>query len=213
MNADLGHRLRLITILDVGSAGGRDIVSLGEELLTAGAPTLQLRAKGASAARVYELARPLAAIARAQDALFFVNDRADVALASGAHGVHIGPDDLPLSAVRQAVPASFLVGASADDPDEARRLVGDGASYVGCGTVYETTSKKDAGNVIGVAGLARVVAAVEIPVVGIGGVTLDRVDDVMASGCAGIAVIGAVMSAASATRAVRELLDRMDGAP
>ena len=163
-----------------------------------------------SARDLSELTRPLVAMAREHGSLLFVNDRTDVALATGAHGVHVGPDDLPVPAVRGGVPDDFLVGSSTDDPEEAVRLAEEGASYIGCGTVYETSNKSGTGDVIGVPGLTRVVEAVEIPVVGIGGITMDRVQDVMTSGCAGVAVIGAVMGAPSAAQAVRDLLGRLD---
>ncbi|MGE0159467.1 MAG: thiamine phosphate synthase, partial [Gemmatimonadales bacterium] len=117
--------------------------------LEAGAPAVQVRAKGAPARELLELGRAVLPIARAHRALLFVNDRLDVALALGADGVHVGPDDVPVAAVRRAVPAGFLVGASTDDPDAARRLVADGASYIGCGTGYAPSTKPAAGGVIG----------------------------------------------------------------
>ena len=142
---------------------------------------------------------------------FFLNDRFDVALASHADGVHLGPDDLPVAAVRAAAPPGFLIGYSTDSPEIARKAQEDGADYIGCGAVYQTATKNDAGEIIGVEGLARVAQAVEVPVIGIGGVTPVGARDIAAkSGAAGIAVIGAVMSAADVGEAVRELLDPFD---
>jgi thiamine-phosphate pyrophosphorylase len=100
----------------------------------------------------------------------------------------------------------FLVGFSADDPDEARRAVVDGADYLGCGAVYATGSKVDAGAVIGLERLDRVARAVAVPVVAVGGVTPERAPEVARTAAAGVAVIGAVMTAPDPAAAVRELL-------
>ena len=143
---------------------------------------------------------------RASGALFFVNDRTDVALALGADGVHVGPDDLPVARLRAVGPADFLIGTSTDDPAEAAALVEDGADYLGCGTVYPTTSKADAGEVIGLDGLDRVARAVDVPVVAIGGITPDRARAVAGTEAAGVAVISAVMGAPDVEEAVRQLL-------
>ena len=175
--------------------------------LAAGAPAVQLRAKAASARELLALGHAVLPAARERAALLFVNDRLDVALALGADGVHLGEDDLPVAAARRAAPDGFLIGASADDPDMARRLVADGANYVGCGTVYATTTKPDAGDVIGLEGLDRVARAVDVPVVGIGGITVERANEVAArTQAAGVAVVGAVMRAADVEAAVRGLL-------
>lgn len=100
----------------------------------------------------------------------------------------------------------FLVGASTDDPETARRLVAEGASYIGCGTVYSTSTKPDAGKVIGLEGLQRVVEAVDVPVVGIGGIDAVRAAEVAGrTGAAGVAVVGAVMGAEDVAEVVRRL--------
>jgi thiamine-phosphate pyrophosphorylase len=175
--------------------------------LAAGAPAVQVRAKHTSARELLELGRAVLAVARERGALLFVNDRLDVALALGADGVHLGPDDVPVAAARRAVPERFLIGASTDDPEVARRLVAEGASYVGCGTVYATTTKPDAGEVIGLDGLDRVARAVDVPVVGIGGITVERSAEVAAhTRAAGVAVVGAVMRSDDVGSTVRGLL-------
>jgi len=210
--------------------------------VAAGAPAVQLRDKDASARELYETGLALLPLVRRAGALFFVNDRVDVALALGPDGVHVGPDDVPVAGVRAAVerarstgrsgpatgddgaeprtattgarrpsgdarPAPFLVGASADDPEVARRLVAEGADYIGCGTVYATSTKRNAGNVIGLDGLQRVAEAVDVPVVGIGGIDPGRSAEVVAkTDAAGVAVVGAVMRATDVPTVVRALL-------
>ena len=204
----LAQRLRLIVITDQDLAGPRtdDLVRVVKAALGAGAPAVQLRDKRLPPRDLLPLARRIRTLASAAGALFFVNDRLDLAMAAGADGVHLGPHDLPVHAARRAAPPGFLIGASADDPAVAARLVGDGADYIGCGTVHPTRTKPDAGRAIGIAGLARVARSVPAPVVGIGGVTPDRAAEVLAAGAAGCAVIGAVMGSPDPATATRRLL-------
>lgn len=203
----LARLLRLIVITDRELAGERGVEAVVAEALRAGARAVQLRCKDAGAGMLLDEARRLREMTRDAGALLFVNDRFDVALAAGADGVHLGPDDLPVAAVRQAVPPEFLVGYSTDEPAEAREAVAAGADYIGCGTVFATESKADAGEVIGLGGLDAVAAAVEVPVVGIGGITPERARAVAdETRAAGTAVIRAVMGARDVESAVRELL-------
>jgi thiamine-phosphate diphosphorylase len=201
----LHDRLRLIVITDRGLALPRPVEEVVEEALRAGAPAIQLREKEWGAGRTLELALKLRELCATHGALFFVNDRFDLALACGADGVHLGPDDIPLAEVRRIAPPGFLIGWSTDDPDEARRAEAEEADYLGCGTVWPTSSKADAGEAIGPEGLARVARAVDIPVVGIGGITPENVDLVRGTGAAGVAVMGAVMGAQDPGRAVHAL--------
>ena len=203
---ELARRLRLVVITDEALAQPRGLEAVLRQALQAGAPAIQLRAKGATAREVSAMARRLLPLVRAGGALFFVNDRLDVALAIGADGVHLGPDDPQVGDVRSAVPRDFIVGYSTDDPEEAARAEADGADYVGAGTVYPTENKADPGGVIGLSGLQRVVDAVSIPVIGIGGITAERAAHVAGVGARGVAVIGAVMSTPHPGEAVRGLL-------
>lgn len=210
----LAHRLRLIVITDAALAKPRTVLEVVRAAVRAGAPAVQLRDKSAGARELAEAGRALLPVVREAGALLFVNDRLDVALAIGADGVHLGPDDLPVHAARAAIGSMsearirpMLVGASTDDPSRAWRLVAEGAHYIGCGTVYATTSKPDAGAAIGLDGLQRVVDAVDVPVVGIGGIDGRRAAAVAAgTGAAGVAVIAAVMGAADVEKTVQELL-------
>jgi len=208
---DLGRRLRLIVITDERLARPSGLQAVVQQALKAGAPAIQLRAKNATAREVAGMARAFLPMVRSAGALFFVNDRLDVALTVGADGVHLGPDDPPVREVRSAVPRDFIVGYSTDDPDQAVRAQADGADYLGTGAVYATTSKADPGDVIGLTGLRRVVERVSIPVVGIGGITPARAVEVAEVGARGVAAIGAVMSAPDPAQAVRALLQPFGG--
>jgi len=186
----------------------RSVLETVSLALSAGTPAIQLRNKDDSPRRRVALGYALREATRKTGALLFVNDRLDLALAVDADGVHLGPNDLPVAAVRRVAPAGFLIGRSADDPEVARKAIEDGADYIGCGTVYPTATKPDAGEVVGLTGLRRVVQAVDAPVVAIGGITADRAREVAATGAAGVAVVGAVMAARDPAAAARGLLER-----
>ena len=204
--AGLANRIRLVVLTDTTLALPRRLTEVVEAALDAGAPAIQLRNKGESARALLAVGHDLRALTRRAGALLFVNDRLDVAMAVEADGVHVGAADLPVAAIRAVVPVGFLIGRSADEPSAARRAVDEGADYIGCGTVYETSSKPDAGQVIGLEGLTAVVQAVNVPVVGIGGITPARAVTVASKGAAGVAVLGAVMSADEVGQAVADLL-------
>ena len=168
----LRDRLRLIVVTDPDCGGGRTVVEVVRAALRGGAPAIQLRMKDGAAREMTELARALLAETRPAGALLFINDRVDVAIAVGADGAHMGQDDLPVHAARAIAPRGFLLGVSAETAELARAAEADGADYVGVGPVYVTGSKADAGDAVGPERIAEVAAAVRIPVVGIGGITI-----------------------------------------
>lgn len=170
---------------------------------------MQVRIKGSSDAAVLAECQRIVASARATDAVVIVNDRADIALAAGAHGVHGGADDLPLSVLRHLMGSDALVGGTARDPDTARRHQSDGASYVGVGPVYATATKDGLPEPLGPAGVERVAAAVDIPVIAIAGITASQVPELLDAGAHGVAVIGAVAHAADPAAATAELLEAL----
>lgn len=174
--------------------------------LKGGCRAIQLRDKGASARELMEVGTHLRRMTREQDSLLFVNDRLDVALALEADGVHLGPDDIPVKAVRAVAPPHLLVGYSTDIPGEAAAAAAEGADYIGCGAVYPTRNKADAGDAIGPEGLDRVARRVKVPVVGIGGIQKENVPEVARTAAAGIAVMGTVMQAPDPEAEVRALL-------
>jgi thiamine-phosphate pyrophosphorylase len=202
-----GPDLRLIVITDRSLAGERSVMDIVRAALAAGAPAIQVRDKDATARELAELTRKLIPLVKAADALLFVNDRLDVALATGADGVHLGPDDIPLSAARRIAPAPFIIGCSTDDPVRARELARDGASYIGCGAVFGTVTKDTGGERIGIDRLNEVARAVSIPVVAIGGVSVDNIDQVVRSEASGAAVVGAVMAAGDPGAVTLRLLE------
>ncbi len=197
----------MIMIADRGRVGDAELTRRIEEALRAGAPALQLRDKTSTPAASLDFARRLAEACRKHNALFFLNDRLDVALAADADGVHLGPDDLPVAAARSVAGPGFLIGASTGLPEEAVRAVAAGADYLGCGSVFATGSKPNAGDPIGLEGLQAVVEAVALPVIAIGGVTPGRAASVRGTGAAGTAAISALLGPRPVDQVVKALLE------
>ncbi len=186
-------------------SGHESLETLVSALLRGGATTIQLRCKGASASELGAVSRRIRSLMTDPRTLLIINDRMDVALVAEAHGVHLGPDDLPLAAARKMAPKEFLIGSSVDTAEEARQAESEGADYLGAGPVYPTQTKKTTNPVIGPKGLEEIVMAVSIPIVGIGGIGPENISEVLDTGAAGAAVVSSVVSSADPEAAVRAL--------
>ncbi len=197
----------LYPIIDVRGAEGA-LPPLARTLLAAGVPWLQLRAKGMPAGPLHALARELVRLAAEHGVKLIVNDRLDVALASGAAGVHLGQDDLPLVAARRVAGDALVIGVSTHDEAEARAAERDGADYVGFGPMFETTSKPDALTPRTLDALRAVRAAIRIPIVAIGGITPERAPAVLDAGADAVAMIRALEEAPDPAALARQLLAR-----
>ncbi|MYC88579.1 MAG: thiamine phosphate synthase [Gemmatimonadales bacterium] len=187
-------------------ACGRPLEHVVAECVGAGAPAIQLRDKTLDDRALASTAERLRAITESAAATLIVNDRLDVALAAGADGVHLGPDDLAVSAVRNIAPPDFIIGYSTDDPNEARRAAAAGADYLGVGAVFGTRSKPGlVDEAVGPDRVRLVREASRLPCLGIGGITRENAPEVLQTG-AGIAVLSTVMSASDPAAVVRELM-------
>ena len=163
--------------------------------LGAGVDVVQLRHKTLARGALLELARTLRPRVSAAGALFIVNDHLDIALLSGADGVHLGPDDLSLAAARRVAGPDLIIGASASSPEAGIHAEADGADYLGSGPAFATPLKPEKG-VIGPAGVAAVQAAVRIPVFAIGGVEPGNAAELATVGVSRACVIRALSEAA-----------------
>ena len=173
--------------------------------LEGGATAIQLRAKNIPVSEMIRIGRELRRLTREYDALFFVDDRLDVALAVDADGVQLGPKDMPVEAARELAP-NLIIGASVYSLEEALEAEKNRADYLGAGSVFPTSTKKDKYvKVIGVEGLREIVEKVSIPVVAIGGINHENVEKVLKTGVDGIAVVSAVMGAPDPREAARRL--------
>jgi thiamine-phosphate pyrophosphorylase len=181
-------------IVDTGlcRAAGRDPLALAEACFRGGARWLQLRAKAMSGRDLLALADAIAACAAEHGAALIVNDRADIARMCGAAGVHVGQDDLPVSAVRALAGTSSIVGVSTHDEAQVETALGTDADYIAVGPVYGTATKETGYSARGL-GLVRYAGGRGRPVVAIGGITLDRAREVVAAGATGLAVISDVL--------------------
>lgn len=184
-------------------------VELAKLAIRGGADTIQFRQKSGSTREMIQAARDVKQVCEERGVTFIVNDRVDVAIASGADGVHLGQDDFPIPLAREVLGKGCLIGGSAATIEEARICLSEGADYVGFGPVFPTTSKDDAGPVSGISILKEVVQSISLPIIAIGGVSADNAAEVMEAGAHGIAVISAVCcqeDPEEATRALHRVL-------
>jgi thiamine-phosphate pyrophosphorylase len=159
-----------------------------------------------------EVGRKIRKLTRNYGALYFVDDRLDVALATDADGVQLGPDDMPIAIAREMAP-NLIIGGSVYSLEEAVRAESEGADFLGAGSVFASPTKTDA-RVIGLNGLREIVKNVKIPVVAIGGINTSNAEAVLKTGVTGIAVISAVMGAEDvciATLELRKIVDMVLG--
>lgn len=194
----------LYVLIDIWALRGRDPLAVAEAVLQGGATVLQLRAKDLAPRPQLELARALLPLARAHRVPLLINDYPDIALAARADGVHLGVGDMSVAEARALMP-ELIIGYSPEGADDARRAEADGATYLGVGPFASTRTKPDAGPSIGKAGLRTITAAVSIPVVAVGGITVYNASTALAAGAAGVAVASAVVAAPDPAEAARAL--------
>ena len=206
MRADLS----LYLVTDAGLSRGRSQAEVVEAALRGGVGVVQYRAKDASTRMMVEEAGELCRICRRFGAVFIVNDRLDVALAVEADGLHVGQDDLPATVARRLLGPDKILGVSAGSVEEAREAVAAGADYIGASPVFATPTKTDAGPALGLAGLAAMADAIDLPLVAIGGVNSGNARDLLAAGAAGLAVVSAIVSADDVEEAARNLRRAID---
>ena len=198
----------LYAILDRSVAHGRDLPGLLDALLAGGCRLVQLREKTMPLDELLPLARRLARRCREAGALLIVNDRADLALAADADGLHVGQDDLPARQARGLLRPNMILGVSTHDPEQARRAVADGADYVAVGSIFPTTTKAGF-QLVGPELIRRVRPEVPVPLVGIGGITAENASAVLDAGADAVAVISALCAAPDPETATRAFLARI----
>ena len=184
----------LYVILDRGAARGRDLLDLLAAAVAGGCRMVQLREKAWPSGRLLPLADRLRARCAADGVTFIVNDRVDLALAVRADGVHLGQDDLPARAARPLLRPGMILGVSTHSVAQARAAQADGADYVAVGSMFATATKPDF-ELVG-PDLVRILRSqIRVPLIGIGGITHNNVQEVIRAGADGVAVISAVGAA------------------
>ena len=192
MKPVLDYRVYLVT--DTVYFNDDNIWNKIEAALRGGVTLVQYRDKTQESRILYERALKMKALCDKYNVPMLVDDRADIAFAVGAAGVHVGQSDLPAEVARRMLGADAIIGVSAHNAEEALAAEAAGADYLGCGAVYPTGTKKDT-SVIGVEGLKAIRAVTKMPFVGIGGVTLANYSDVLNAGADGAAIVSAILSA------------------
>lgn len=178
-----------------------------EEALQGGVTILQLREKELDEDSFINEAIEVKNICRKHVVPLIINDNVNVALKSGADGVHVGIEDMPIDEIRRTVPDSFIIGATCKTVEQAQSAERLGADYMGVGAVFPSPTKKNAVRITREQ-LKEICASVSIPAVAIGGISLENVDELKGGGMSGIAVVSAVFSADDIQKAASLLKEK-----
>jgi thiamine-phosphate pyrophosphorylase len=191
-------------------SGDRTTPEVVRAAVAGGVDTVQLREKHTSDRERYHIAREVREFTREAGVTFLVNDRIDLAQAVDADGVHLGDDDLPVSVARELLGDERLIGRSVSTVEGAREAARAGADYLGVGAVYATETKAMAES-IGPQRVRAITETVDVPVVGIGGVTPANAREVIEAGATGVAVVSAITAAADPEATARRLRAAVEG--
>ena len=182
--------------------------------LEGGCRWIQLRMKDASDDEVRKAAAEIQPMCKAHDAIFLLDDRVELAKELKADGVHLGKNDMPVDEARRVLGEEFIIGGTANTFEDIERLARQGADYIGCGPFRFTTTKKNLAPVIGIEGYRDIIekmeaAGIDLPVVAIGGITADDIDDILATGVRGIAVSGTVLRAENPVAMMKQIIQQI----
>lgn len=202
--------LRLLAVVGPPVVSPECVLDAGLAAEAGGATALQVRWKRATASGLLSLTENLV---ESLSIPVYVNDRADVALAAGADGVHLGAEDLDPARVRSISPANFRIGVSVGTKNEAKQVLAADVDYWSIGAIYHTDTKRDAGTPIGTEGFRRLAALApdSMPVIAIGGIDASNVADILRVGALGVAVVNALFGSSEIEKNAREMRAIIDG--
>lgn len=194
-----------------------DGISYEESALLAlkgGCRWIQLRMKGFSETEIEPVAVRVKEACRRYDAVFIIDDHVGLTKKIGADGVHLGRNDMPVNEARRVLGGEYLIGGTANTLEDVIRLKNETADYIGCGPYRFTTTKQNLAPVLGLEGYRSIIAGmkekgIDLPVCAIGGITLNDIPDIMATGVRGIAVSGAVLRSPDPVMAMRDFIHRL----
>ena len=205
----IDYSLYLVT--DRNLLKGRELTKVIEEAINGGVSLIQLREKSASSLEFYEIAKEVKEVTDKYNVPLIINDRIDIALAIDASGVHLGQSDIPCSIARKILPKGKIIGVSAHNLKEAEKALKDGADYLGCGAVFNTSTKKDV-TTLSYEGLKEITDNINIPVVAIGGINENNIMTLKGSGINGVAVVSSIIgkeNVKGASEKLKELVKKL----
>lgn len=200
--------LQLYAITDRAWVGKMTLLEQIEEALQSGVTILQLREKNLSEKEFIAEAVQVKALCDKYHVPLIINDNVDVALKSGADGVHVGIEDQPVSEIRKRAGADFIIGATAKTIEQAKKAERDGADYLGVGAFFPSPTKKNAVRITKEQ-LHEITSSVSIPCVAIGGITLDNMSEIKGGGTAGVAVVSAIFGSENIAIACKSLKEKV----
>jgi len=200
----------LYIITDQRISHDKSHLKVAEAALAGGATVIQFRDKEMKDSEAVVTCREIYKLTKKKGVSFIVNDRVEVAKAMDADGVHLGQEDMSFSSARKILGKEKIIGISVETVEQALKAVEGGADYLGVGPIYATATKPDAGKVLGIARLKEIREAVNIPIVAIGGINENNLEEVLKAGVDGVAVISAVVSAPDITEACRKLKNKIE---
>jgi thiamine-phosphate pyrophosphorylase len=205
-------RCRLYGILDLGYVDIRDCGKMAEAMIAGGVDLIQLRAKELGSAQIAEIAADLHCLMAGRGVPLIINDHPEVARVISAEGLHLGQDDMPLAEAREVAGADCMVGKSTHSVDQAIRAFYEGADYIGFGPIFATPTKPDYPPV-GLEEIQKVHDAVRIPIFCIGGIKLDNLPDVLATGARRVVIVSGLLQAHDAAEYARSAKKTLSAHP
>jgi len=192
-------------VIDTEWLKARKPADVARQMIKGGAKIIQLRCKEGSTKEYLAIAKELKGICAKSGILFIINDSLEVALAVNADGLHVGQDDLPVTEARKFIPIDMILGCSVMTVKEAVKAKKDGVDYLGVGAIFSTATKESA-KAIGLARIKEIEQAVDLPIVAIGGINKNNLNDVIKAGADSAAVISVIMGAENIEKATKELI-------
>lgn len=196
-------------ILDTTKAPVYKLVNISEQVIKGGARIIQLRDKALPKRELISISSELQKLCTEHGVLFIINDHLDIALAVETDGIHLGQTDLPISIARQKLPIDKIIGCSVQNPHQAKQAINDEVDYIAVGSIFPTKTKHDA-MIIGLAGLREIRDVVEIPLVAIGGITINNCRQVIETGADSIAMVSAISESNNIEETTRLLVSMFE---
>lgn len=200
---EIDYSLYLVT--DRRFLGNKTLKKAVEEAILGGVTLVQIREKSASTREFYNVALDVKQVTDHYKIPIIIDDRIDIAQAMNADGVHLGQSDMPISIARKILGKDKIIGISAGNIKEALDAQKGGADYIGIGTLFNTGTKKDIDNPIGIKGLKEIYDSINIPAVAIGGINQNNFRDVLSTGIDGISVVTAILKSSDITASAKAL--------